>query len=183
MKRLFLFSLLCIATFVGASAQTILHHLPVPHSVYNNLGAGKAHVMAIPYNPKVRIVIADSTLPILLHDSVFQGLRWTGLTGLYAYQFAHGPQVAPGALFFFTGVAYEHDVFSSKNGRWSTTWAIGGGLGGGVQQINGTATFVPAAGLYINLLDKYLVIGLIYNFRTGEPMMAGGPNGPLVPNN
>lgn len=127
--------------------------------------------------------VADSVLPIPIGDSVYQGVRWTGLTALYAYQFAHGAFVSPGALVIITGLDYEHSTYTRTSGRWYTDWGVGGGLGYGAQGVNGQAQGVLVGAVYATFLNKHLVVGLVYNFNTREPMAAGGPNGVLVPNN
>jgi len=164
--------ILCICLAAAAPGQAqILKPLEKP--------AGAVEPRRISYARS--LFIADSTLPQPIHDSVFRGLRWTGLQVLYGYRLTNNPQ-GSGKAFAGTGINYEQATYSSATKRWSTEWGIGGGLYWG-QALDNKGSSSPAAAAYVTLLNKHLIIGVVYSFVDRNVLAAGGPNGFLVPTN
>jgi hypothetical protein len=112
-------------------------------------------------------------------DSIYNGFRIGGLSALVAI----GTNSTSAIYAGFTA-GYEHDTKKVATGRWVTDYAIEGGLYGGAgKQAPTNWQTTGAIGLSIVLLNKHLVLGVLYDFTMGKPMAATGPNGYLTPTN
>lgn len=170
-KRAFLFTLLAsLALGVFGQSTGILHHLELPYQKTGPLQ------MATPNKFARSVTIADSALPTPTTDSTFVGLRLTGVTVLVA--------VPNWSLYTGTGISYEKDVYSSTTKRWTTTWAVNVGVYLGGQFAPTTLKTVGALGASVALFNKFLVVGVLYNFAGPQHFQAAtGGNAAIIPTN
>lgn len=193
-KRIFLLAFLATLTAVAFGqtkdtvnhSQGVLRPLKLPYQKTGPLQTATPSrpVMGSTLTPapetaiaiSAPIQIADSALPIPLTDSTFQGLRLTGVSVLVA--------VPSWSLYTGTGISYERDVYSSSTKRWSTSWAVNIGAYLGGQFAPTTLKTVGAVGLSVALLNKFLVIGVLYNFAGPQHWQAAtGGNASIIPTN
>lgn len=112
-------------------------------------------------------------------DSIYNGFRIGGLSALVAIGTNSTSAVYAG---FIAG--YEHDTKKASTGRWVTDYAIEGGLYGGAgKQAPTNWQTTGAIGLSVVLLNKHLVLGVLYDLTMKKPLAATGPNGYLTPTN
>lgn len=112
-------------------------------------------------------------------DSIFNGFRIGGLSALAAI----GTNSTSAIYAGFTA-GYEHDTKKASTGRWNTDYAIEGGIYGGAgKQAPTNWQTTGAVGLSVVLLNKHLVLGVLYDFVIKKPLAATGPNGYLTPTN
>jgi hypothetical protein len=146
MRYLLVFALATIINF-SANAQSMFK--PLPKITYTAA------------NPFAR---ATTPLP----DSTFTGFRFTGPMVLYA--------LPNSTVFTGIGADYEHDVFNSTTGKWSTIWAIAiGGYEGG-QIAPSSVSAVTAVGVSVAFFNKLLTIGVLYNISNKNFQGAVGPS-------
>lgn len=117
-------------------------------------------------------------------DSVFSGLRLTGLTILYGISDGY----TASNVYAGTGFGWEHDTYSSSAQRWSTDIQIGVGLYAGGHIAPDNLQAATAVGLHLGLLNKQLILGILYNLNNPAGMNshfvgAIGGNAYLVPTN
>lgn len=148
-----------------ASAQSIFKPIPKP--------------VTKPANTYARALVATSN-----GDSVFTGFRLTGLTILYGISNGY----TASNVYAGTGFGWEHDTYSSSTQRWTTDIQIGAGLYAGGHLAPNNLQAATAVGLHVGLLNKQLIIGVLYNLNSPAGMGshfvgAIGGNAYLVPTN
>jgi hypothetical protein len=162
MKILYLLLVLSMAVSTAFS-QSIFEPLPT-------------HGFAPPNKPSIR---ARATVITAVGDSIFSGFRIGGISALVAI----GTNSTSAIYAGFTA-GYEHDTKKVSTGRWTTDYAIEGGIYGGAgKQAPTNWQTTGAIGLSVVLLNKHLVLGILYDFVIRKPLAATGPNGYLTPTN
>lgn len=82
----------------------------------------------------------------------------------------------------------EHDTYSSTTQRWNTDVQVGAGLYAGGHIAPGNLQAATAIGVHVALLNKQLIIGVLYNLNSPTGMNshfvgAIGGNAYLIPTN
>lgn len=177
MKIKALIAALFVLIGVSCSAQSMLSHLEKPKTEYN-------HYKMIRTDPKTTHLVADSSLPTFLTDTTWKGWRLTGLTVLYGITSGY----TASNVYAGTGIGYEHDTYTAKTQRWKTDWAVGIGLYAGGHVAPGNLQAATAVGVNVALLNKFLIIGVLYNLntptgQTSHWVGAIGGNAYFVPTN
>jgi hypothetical protein len=121
------------------------------------------------FSPRIAIVDTPAA------GQNFSGLRFTGVSVLYTF-----PQ---STLWTGIGVDYEYDRWNASTQRFYTDYAIGGLVMAGGQFAPNTISGVTGIGLQVMLLNKYLVLGVVYNITGKQILPAVGGNANLIPTN
>lgn len=157
--------IVCLLAFSFSHAQSVLKPIPKP----------SAHAA----NQFTRALTATSN-----GDSTFTGFRLTGLTVLYGVSNGY----TASNVYAGTGAGWEWDTYSSTTQRWTTNFQIGVGLYAGGHIAPESLQAATAVGLQIGLLNKQIIIGVLYNLNSPAGMNshwvgAVGGNAFLVPTN
>lgn len=147
--KLLLLSLAVIFS-LSCVAQSPFKPLPKPGNHYNA-------------NAKASIVIVD-TLPA---GSTYVGLRFTGPMVLY---------VLPNSTVFTgVGIDYEHDTYSQTTGKFYCDWAFAVAVYAGGQFAPTNVSGVTGVGFSVQLFNKLLSVGVLYNLTTKQVQSGVGP--------
>lgn len=140
---------------IGANAQTMFKPIPKPQMRYALLAP----------------ILTDSlgnVIPSTPAAQTTTGFRFTGPMILYSL---------PGsAIYTGIGIDYEHDTYNASISKWSTDWAIAlGGYEGGQFAPNNIQA-VTAIGLSVQLFNKLLTVGILYDLTNKRVQGGVGPS-------
>jgi|ERR1700722_5048169 len=155
MKFKLLLTAIILIICIGANAQSMFKAIPKPQMRYALLAP----------------VLTDSlgnVIPSTPAAQTTTGFRFTGPMVLYSL---------PGsAIYTGIGADYEHDTYNSTTGKWYTDWAIAiGGYEGG-QFAPNSIQAVTAVGLSVQLFNKLLTVGVLYDLTNKRVQGGVGPS-------
>lgn len=154
MKIKLLLTSIILIIAIGANAQSMFKPIPKPQLNY-----------------RVTAPLFDSAgniVPPVTSAQTSVGFRFTGPMVLYSL---------PGsAIYTGIGAAYEHDTYTATTGKWYTDWAIAiGGYEGGQFAPNNIQA-VTAIGLSVQLFNKILTVGVLYDLTNKRVQGGVGPS-------
>jgi hypothetical protein len=155
MKVKVLLTAIILIICIGANAQSMFKTIPKPQMRYSALAP-------------VLIDSLGNVIPSTPAAQTTTGFRFTGPMVLYSL---------PGsAIYTGIGIDYEHDTYNTSTSKWSTDWAVAiGGYEGGQFAPNNIQA-VTAVGFSVQLFNKLLTVGVLYDLTNKRVQGGVGPS-------